>query len=111
VILAVPVSLQLVLEARPLEETAAIDSAPVPSVGYKGAKLASDCVGTADYGVWSSKAIKYFGYKFHRVVRLTGPILGFLLAPASRYDKQPVVDLLDSFSHQRDAAAWGWGRQ
>ncbi len=99
VILAVRVSLQIVLEALQLEETAVIDSAPVPCVGYKRAKHASDFVGTADYGVCSSKAMKYFGCKFHSVVSLTGIIMGFLLTPASRYDNQPVVELLDSFSH------------
>src|SRR5437588_4946771 len=41
VILAVRVSLQIVLEALELEETAAIDSAPVPCVGYKRAKHGS----------------------------------------------------------------------
>ena len=70
-----------------------------PCVGYKRGKQASEFVGTADYGVRSSKAMKYFGYKLHRVVSLTGLILGFLLTPASRYDNQPVVELLDSFSH------------
>ena len=99
VILAVRVSLQLVLDALQLEETAAIDSAPVPCVSYKRDKQASDFVGSADYGVCSSKAMKYFGCKFHSVVSLTGLILGFLLTPASRYDNQPVVELLDSFSH------------
>ena len=99
VILAVRVSLQIVLDALQLEETAAIDSAPVPCVGYKRGKHASDFVGTADYGVCSSKAMKYFGCKFHSVVSLTGIIMGFLLTPASRYDNQPVVELLDSFSH------------
>lgn len=99
VILAVRVSLQIVLEALQLEETAVIDSAPVPCVGYKRAKQGSDFVGTADYGVCSSKAMKYFGYTLHSVVSLTGTILGFLLTPASRYDNQPVVELLDSFSH------------
>src|SRR5438094_1624893 len=99
VILAVRVSLQIVLDALQLEETAAIDSAPVPCVGYKRAKHASDFVGTADYGVCSSKAMKYFGLKLHSVVSLTGVIMSFLLTPASRYDNQPVVDLLDSFSH------------
>jgi hypothetical protein len=99
VILAVRVSLQIVLEGRRLEETAVIDSAPVPCVGYKRAKQASDFVGTADYGVCSSKAMKYFGCKLHSVVSLTGLIMGFLLTPANRYDNQPVVDLLDSFSH------------
>jgi hypothetical protein len=99
VILAVRLSLQIVLEALQLEETAAIDSAPVPCVGYKRAKQGSDFVGTADYGVCSSKAMKYFGCKLHSVVSLTGVILGFVLTPASRYDNQPVVELLDSFAH------------
>lgn len=99
VILAVRVSLQMVLDALQLEETAAIDSAPVPCVGYKRGKHASDFVGTADYGVCSSKAMKYFGCKLHSVVSLTGIILGFLLTPANCYDNQPVVELLDSFSH------------
>ena len=99
VMLAVRVSLQLVWDALELEETAAIDSAPVPCVSYKRGKQSSDFVGTADYGVWSSKAMKYFGCKLHSVVSLTGLILGFLLTPASRYDNQPVVELLNSFSH------------
>src|SRR5438128_2370358 len=99
VILAVRVSLQLVLDALALEETAAIEEAPVPCVGYKRGKQGSDFLGTADYGVCSSKAMKYFGCKLHSVVSLTGVILGFLLTPASRYDNQPVVELLDSVSH------------
>ena len=99
VILAVRISLQIVLDALQLEETAAIDSAPVPCVGYKRAKHASDFVGMADYGVCSSKAMKYFGLKLHSVVSLTGVVMGFLLTGASRYDNQPVVELLDSFAH------------
>src|SRR6059058_5038695 len=99
VILAVRVSLQIVLDALQLEETAAIDSAPVPCVGYKRAKHASDFVGMAEYGVCSSKAMKYFGCKLHSVVSLTGVIMGFVLTPANSYDNQPVVELLDSFAH------------
>jgi Transposase DDE domain len=99
VILAVRVSLQLVLDALDREDMAAIDSAPLPCVSYKRSKQASDFVGTADYGVCQSKAMKYFGCKLHTVVSLTGLILGFLLTPANCYDNQPVVELLDSFSH------------
>ena len=98
-ILAVRVSLQLVLDALELEETATIDSAPLPCVSYKRSKQRSAFVGTADYGICSSKAMKYFGYKLHTVVSLTGLILGFLLTPASCYDNQPVLELLDAFSH------------
>src|SRR5436305_6188243 len=99
VILAVRVSLQLVLDALALEETAVIDSAPVPCVGYKRGKHSSDFLGTADYGVCSSKALKYFGCKLHSVVSLTGVIMGFLITPASPYDNQVLVELLDSCSH------------
>jgi hypothetical protein len=99
VILAVRISLQVVLDALALEEMAAIDSAPVPCVGYKRAKQASDFAGRAQYGVCSSKAMKYFGLKLHSVVSLTGVVMGFLLTGASCYDNQPVVELLDSFAH------------
>jgi len=99
VILAVRISLQVVLDALELEETAVIDSAPVPCVGYKRAKATSDFAGTADYGVCSSKALKYFGLKLHSVVSLTGVVMGFLLTGASHYDNQAVVELLDSFAH------------
>src|SRR5437762_1209834 len=99
VILAVRISLQVVLDALEVEETAAIDSAPVPCMGYKRGKQASDFVGTAEYGVCSSKAMKYFGLKLHSVVSLTGVVMGFLLTGASHYDNQAVVELLDSFAH------------
>ncbi|MFL5589656.1 MAG: hypothetical protein ACJ8DI_18690 [Ktedonobacteraceae bacterium] len=79
VILAVRISLQIVLDALQCEETAAVDSAPVPCVGYKRSKANSDFAGTADYGVCSRKAMKYFGCKFHSVVSLTGVIMGFLV--------------------------------
>src|SRR5437762_6253121 len=59
VILAVRLSLQLVLDAFELEETAAIDSAPVPCVSYKRSKQSSEFVGSADYGACLSKAMKY----------------------------------------------------
>src|SRR5437588_13126467 len=65
VILAVRTSLQLVQDALLLEETAVIDSAPVPCVGYKRGKQASDFVGRAGYGVCSSKALRYFGFQRH----------------------------------------------
>jgi hypothetical protein len=68
VMLAVRVSLQVVLDALEVEETAAIDSAPVPCVSYTRGKGASEFVGTADYGVCSSKAMKYFGCTLHHLL-------------------------------------------
>ena len=99
VILAVRISLQIVLDALQFEETAVVDSAPVPCVGYKRSKASSDFAGRADYGVCSSKAMKYFGCKFHSVVSLSGVIMGFVVTPASPYDNQVLVELLDSCSH------------
>src|SRR3989440_7293298 len=49
VILAVRISLQVVLDALELEETAVIDSAPVRCVGYKRAKDSSGFSGTRAY--------------------------------------------------------------
>lgn len=99
VILAVRLCLQLVLDALRLEETGAVDSAPVPCVGRKRNKASSDFAGFADYGVCSSKAMKYFGCKLHAVVSLTGVILGYLMTSAAPYDNQPLIELLDSMPH------------
>lgn len=98
VILAVRISVQFVLEALELEETAAIDSAPVPCVSDTRGQGVCDGVGTADDGVSRSKASKDVGYQRHRVISLTGLILGFRLTPANCSDNQPVVEVLDSFS-------------
>ena len=99
VILAVRLSLRLVLDALHLEEVGAVDSAPVPCVGRKRDKSQSDFQGFADYGVCSSKAMRYFGCKLHAVVGLSGTILGYLLTSAAPYDNQPLVELLDSIPH------------
>lgn len=99
IILAIRLTLQLVMDALELEQTAAVDSAPVPCVGRKRDKAASDFVGLADYGVCSSKALKYFGVKLHAVVSLTGVILGYVLTSAAPYDNQPLLELLDSMPH------------
>jgi hypothetical protein len=51
VLLAVRMSLQIVLDALLLEETAVIDSAPVPCVSYKRGEADSDFPGKADLGM------------------------------------------------------------
>ena len=111
VILAVRVSLQIVLDALALEETAVIDSAPVPCVGYKRSKRYSDFLGFADYGICSSKALKYFGCEVHCVVSLTEIIMSFVLTDVNTYDNQPVVELLDSFLSSSHACLGRWSLQ
>lgn len=99
IILAVRLSLRVVLDALKLEEAGAVDSAPVPYVGRKRNKTGSDFAGFADYGVCSSKAMKYFGCKLHAIVSLTGVVMGYLLTSAAPYDNQPLAELLDSMPH------------
>jgi hypothetical protein len=77
-------------------DTAVVDSAPVPVMGYKRDKTGSDFVGTAGYGICSSKALKYFGVKLHNLVTLTGIILDFILTSASPYDNQAVMELFEA---------------
>ncbi len=67
--------------------------------GTNGQTKEVDFAGMAEYGVCSSKALKYFGLKLHSVVSLTGVVMGFRLTVASHYDNQAVVELLDAFAH------------
>jgi hypothetical protein len=94
VILAVRSSLLIALGAAKAN-TAVIDSAPTPCVGYKRSKLATDFAGSSHYGVCSSKAIKYYGLKLHNLVTLTGVILDFMLTSAAPHDSQPVMEFLE----------------
>lgn len=92
VILAVRMSLLILVYAH--EGTCAIiDSAPVPCVGYKRSKKVSDFT-DAGYGRCISKAMKYFGYKFHSLVSLTGVVIDFMVSSAAPYDNQAVVEFL-----------------
>ena len=94
VILAIRISLLIALGASETD-TAAIDSAPTPTVGYKRNKLATDFAGSSHYGVCSSKAMKYFGVKLHALVTLTGVILDFMLSSAASHDSQLVMEFLE----------------
>lgn len=92
IILAVRISLLLMLKAYGVE-TVATDSAPVPAIAYKRDKRTTDFT-DAGYGVCSSKAMKYFGYKFHELVSLTGVIVEFMLSSASPHDSQATEELI-----------------
>jgi hypothetical protein len=94
VILAVRMALLIALGASEADTTV-IDSAPTPCVGYKRSKLVTDFAGSSNYGVCSSKAMKYFGVKLHNLVTLTGVILDFMLTSAAPHDSQPVMEFLE----------------
>ncbi len=93
IILALRIGILFMLGAG--EETMGIvDSAPVPVVAYKRDKKHTDFT-SAGYGVCTSKAMKYFGYKLHTVVTLCGHILEFVLSSASPHDSQAPEELLE----------------
>lgn len=92
IILAIRTGLLVTLKAYE-EEVGIIDSAPVPVTAYKRNKKQTDFT-TAGYGVCSSKAMSYFGYKLHTVVGLCGTIIDFMLSAANHHDSQALVELL-----------------
>jgi len=75
-------------------KTAAIDSAPVPVIGYKRDKKHTDFT-EARYGHCSSKALKYFGFKLHALVSICGSIIDYCLTHAASYDDQVVEEFLE----------------
>lgn len=99
VVLAIRCALVIVLGATEAD-TAVIDSAPTPCVGYKRSKLATDFAGSSHYGVCSSKAMKYFGVKLHNLVTLGGIILDFVLTSAAPHDSQVVMEFLEQHKDQ-----------
>jgi len=98
IILALRVVLLVVLRAFAVE-VGAIDSAPLPTVGRKRDKRSSR-FHHGSYGYCSSKTLKYFGYKFHSLVTLTGIIVDFCLTGAAPYDNQVVVEFLGRHQQQ-----------
>lgn len=98
IILALRVILLVMLKAFTVE-VGATDSAPVPTVGRKRDKRSSR-FHQGSYGYCSSKAMKYFGYKFHSLVSLTGIIIDFCLTGAAPYDNQVVVEFLGRHQEQ-----------
>lgn len=49
-----------------------MDTKPVPVLSYKRNKDSSDFLGSAAYGVCTSRALKYFGYKLVMLSTLEG---------------------------------------
>jgi len=86
-------ALGIVLELSQVK-SAAIDSAPVPVVGYKRDKRSTDFT-EASYGYCSSKALKYFGFKLHALVSICGSIIDHCLTNAASYDDQVVEEFLE----------------
>lgn len=78
----------------PQVKIVAIDSVPLPVMGYKRDKSQTDFT-EAEYGYCSSKALKYFGFKLHALVSMCGSIVDYCLTHAASYDDQVVEEFLE----------------
>lgn len=76
-----------------------LDTKPVPVLGYKRRKSASDFSGSADYGHCASRNMDYFGYKLVAITTLDGIPVVYDLVPANtdeRLAAESVIDYLSS---------------
>ena len=81
-----------------------LDTKPVPVVGYKRSKRNSDFSGSADYGVCTSRNMKYFGYKLVLISTLDGIPVVYDLVPANS-DERVAADAVLSHIWNSDIFA------
>lgn len=72
-----------------------IDTKPIPVLGYKRSKQKSDFLSTANYGVCSSRKLKYFGYKLVMLSTLDGIPVVYELVSANTDERVAVDEVLD----------------
>jgi hypothetical protein len=82
-----------VLEAEGAD-LCAIDSVPVPAVGFPHARHDHRWYGEAEYGRVASKKQTIYGFKLHLLVSATGLILDFALVAANAADSTLAEQLL-----------------
>ena len=72
----------------------AMDTKPVPVVGYKRNKAHSDFLGSAHYGVCASRNLKYFGYKLVLLTTPEGLPAVYDLVPANLDEREAAEAVL-----------------
>jgi hypothetical protein len=72
----------------------AIDSVPVPAVGFHHARHDHRWYGEADYGRVASKKQTIYGFKLHLLISASGLVLDFALVPANEADSTLAEQLL-----------------
>ena len=82
-----------VLEAEGAD-LCAIDSVPVPAVGFHHARHDHRWYGEAEYGRVASKRQTVYGFKLHLLVSACGLVLDFALVPANEADSTLAEQLL-----------------
>jgi len=72
-----------------------LDTKPVPVMGYRRSKKASEFAGSADYGYCASRKLHYYGYKLVTISTLSGIPIVYDLVPASTDERKAAETLLD----------------
>ena len=75
-----------------------LDTKPVPVIGYRRSKKASEFAGSADYGYCASRKLHYYGYKLVAISTLSGIPIVYDLVPASTDERKAAEALLDQIS-------------
>ena len=72
-----------------------LDTKPVPVIGYRRSKKASEFASSADYGYCASRKLHYYGYKLVAISTLSGIPIVYDLVPASTDERKAAETLLD----------------
>ena len=75
-----------------------LDTKPVPVLGYKRGKSHSDFAGSAGYGRYVSRNLKYFGYKLVIVSTLNGIPIVYDLVSANTDERKAAEAVIEYFS-------------
>jgi hypothetical protein len=75
-----------------------LDTKPIPVIGYRRSKKASEFAGSADYGYCASRKLHYYGYKLVTISTLSGIPIVYDLVPASTDERKAAETLLDQVS-------------
>ena len=75
-----------------------LDTKPIPVMGYRRSKKASEFAGSADYGYCASRKLHYYGYKLVTISTLSGIPIVYDLVPASTDERKAAETLLDQVS-------------
>lgn len=75
-----------------------LDTKPVPVLGYKRRKSASDFAGSASYGHCASRKLDHFGYKLVAVTTLSGIPVVYDLVPANTDERLAAESVIDNLS-------------
>ncbi len=72
-----------------------LDTKPVPVIGYRRSKKASEFAGSADYGYCASRKLYYYGYKLVAISTMSGITIAYKLVPASTDERKAAEAWLD----------------